>query len=84
MAGRRVSCGGWGPTNPAATDPAGAGYLTAFPCGVRPLASNVNYTRGATVANSAQVLLSPAGELCLYSLAPVDVVVDVTGVWRTA
>ena len=64
-------------------NPSSAGYLTAWPCGARPLASNVNYTGGATVANSAQVTLSSTGQLCLYSLKSTDVLVDVTGVWRS-
>ncbi len=66
------------------TNPSSSGYLTAWPCGERPLASNVNYVGGATVANSAQVTLSAAGELCVFSLKASEVLVDVTGVWRHA
>ena len=35
------------------TEPVGAGFVTVFPCGSpRPLASNVNFVAGQTVANS--------------------------------
>lgn len=64
------------------TDPSSSGYLIAWPCGERPLASNVNYVGGVTVANSAQVTLSAAGELCVFSLKATEVLVDITGVWR--
>lgn len=62
--------------------PGAAGYVTAYPCGGRPEASNVNYTPGVIVANSAQVALSDDGAICLFSLAATDLVVDITGVWR--
>jgi len=66
------------------TNPSSSGYLIAWPCGERPLASNVNYVGGATVANSAQVTLSAADELCVFSLKSTEVLVDITGVWRPA
>lgn len=56
------------------------GYLTAFPCSsVPPSASNVNYEADRVVANSAIVQLDEQGDLCLFSLADTDVLVDVTG-----
>ena len=63
---------------------AGAGYLTVSPCGQpRPLASNVNFTAGATVANTVVVKLGTNGEVCLFSSARVDVVVDASGWFGT-
>lgn len=59
-----------------------AGYLTAFPCGGRPLTSNVNYAAGGVTSTAAQVPLSAAGELCIYSQNTADVIVDVTGWWE--
>jgi hypothetical protein len=65
------------------TDPAAAGHLTAFPCGVRPNTSSVNIAPGITAAASAtMVKLSGDGDLCLYSRASVHVIVDINGVWR--
>ena len=57
-------------------------YLTAYPCGDRPLASNLNITpwQGVT-ANGAMVKLSPEGDLCVFSQEAVHLVVDINGVW---
>lgn len=69
--------------NLTATEAEAATYLTAFPCGDRPIASNVNATPAdVSVANGAIVQLSPQGELCVYAKHAVNVVVDVNGVWR--
>jgi Cysteine-rich secretory protein family len=68
--------------NITAVDTGQASFVTAYPCGARPLASNVNITpaQGAN-ANGAMVKLSATGDLCLYSANPVHVVVDINGVW---
>jgi hypothetical protein len=59
-----------------------ASYVTAYPCGARPLASNVNITPAQFAnANGALVKLSATGDLCLYAAQPVHVVVDINGVW---
>jgi hypothetical protein len=56
-----------------------AGFLTAFPCGQpMPPTSNVNYDVGNPTANLAMVRLG-GGEVCIYSHARADVIVDVTG-----
>ncbi|MCU0260804.1 MAG: CAP domain-containing protein [Ilumatobacteraceae bacterium] len=58
------------------------GYVTAFPCGALPQASNVNTTPyERAVANGAQVALSPDGALCLYSDHRVHLIVDINGIW---
>jgi len=62
--------------NVAAVDPCRAGFLTVYPCGAVPLASNVNFEPRHTVANLAAVRLSPDGDVCVYSSAQTDVVVD--------
>ncbi len=60
--------------------PAGAGYVTVFPCGTpRPLASSVNFTRGTTVANAVVTKLSPDGKACLFVSASTHVVADING-----
>jgi hypothetical protein len=66
--------------NLTAVDPCGAGFLTGYACGTAvPVASNVNYERGATRANLAIVVLGQERHLCVYSYATADVVVDVSG-----
>jgi cell wall-associated NlpC family hydrolase len=56
-----------------------AGFLTAWPCdSARPDVSNVNYTAGATVPNLATVALGAKGDVCLFTSAAANVVVDVS------
>jgi hypothetical protein len=57
-------------------------YITAYPCGPLPLASNLNITPQQHVAaNGAMVKLSDDGDLCLFSQSSVHLVVDINGVW---
>jgi hypothetical protein len=60
--------------------PDAAGFVTVYPCDVeRPLASNVNFVAGQVVPNGVIAPVSANGEVCIYSLAPTDVVVDLAG-----
>lgn len=61
-----------------AVDPCRDGYLTVYPCGSMPTASNVNYVAMRTTASLAVSLLSER-DVCVYSSAATDVVVDVLG-----
>lgn len=64
-------------------NPAGITYATLFPCGDRPIASNVNLaTAGANRANNALTLLSPDGTVCVFGKDASDYVLDLTG-WTT-
>ena len=68
--------------NITVTNPASAGVVTAFPSGMTvPLASNVNYVAGQTVANMAVVRLGADGSVVLRnsSSGTIDLVADVTG-----
>jgi hypothetical protein len=66
--------------NITVTNPEAPGFVTAYACDhSRPLASNLNYVAGQTVANLAMLGLGKDGSLCLYSSAPTDVIVDITG-----
>jgi len=66
--------------NLTAVNPARMGFLTAWPCGARmPVASVLNYRAGRVTANGVHVRLSPGQELCVYSSADADVIVDVVG-----
>ena len=61
------------------TEPSGAGFLTAYNClGGVPAVSTLNYERGQTVSNQAIVPLD-RGDVCLFSLAKSDIVIDVNG-----
>ncbi|HUF99551.1 MAG TPA: SGNH/GDSL hydrolase family protein [Ilumatobacter sp.] len=60
------------------------GFLVAYPCGTEPPTSaSVNHLPGDVIAGTAFVPVSDAGTVCVYSLALIDVVVDVTGTFTT-
>ena len=60
--------------------PGAEGYLTAYPCtNQRPETSTVNYVAGQTVANTTIAALSNTGQLCVWTSADTDVLVDITG-----
>jgi hypothetical protein len=57
------------------------GFVTAWPCGALPMASNVNYELAAAVANAAELPLSSGGAICIYSSSSAHVIIDVNGWW---
>ncbi len=67
--------------NVTVTSTTSNGYLTAFPDGeARPVASDLNWTAGNTVANCVVVKLGTGGRVDLYnSSGSTDVIVDVVG-----
>ena len=67
--------------NVTATDTTAQGYLTVYPAGgAPPLASNLNWTAGQTVANLAVVQVSSAGAITIHNASgSVQVVVDLQG-----
>jgi hypothetical protein len=65
--------------NVTVTSPQGAGFVTVYACGARPIVSNVNYGRGQTVANTVIAAVDASGDVCIYSSAPTHLVVDVNG-----
>ena len=63
--------------NLTVVDPSGTGYATAYPCGgTPPLASNINYVAGQTVADFAAVHPDSQGDICLYTLQGADLIWD--------
>jgi hypothetical protein len=51
-----------------------------FPCGQQPpTASNVNYAKGQDIPNFVIATPGVSGEVCVFSSAPADVIVDVSG-----
>jgi hypothetical protein len=69
--------------NITAVNAAGSGFLSVYPCeATRPDTSSVNFTAGVTVANLVVTAANPGGEVCVYSSASTDVLIDVFG-WFT-
>lgn len=67
--------------NVTATEPAGAGYVTVHPCGAAtPLASNLNFRGGDTVANLVTAKVNETGRVRIVSPnTSTHVVVDLVG-----
>jgi len=61
--------------NVTVVNPAADGFVVAYPCGPRPLASTVNFRAGEVVPNFTLVPVS-GGQICLFSSAATDLVVD--------
>ena len=60
--------------------PTAPGYATLYPCTPTvPTASNINYLPGDVVANSVTAKLDTNGDVCLYTLATTDALIDVNG-----
>ena len=60
--------------------PDAPGFATAYPCTPQvPEVSVLNHATAQTVANNTIVALSTTGELCVFTLAGADILVDVTG-----
>ncbi len=69
--------------NVTVTRPSAASYLTVFPTGNRPLASNLNFAAGQTVPNRVIVPLNASGSISFYNAyGSVDVIADISG-WLT-
>ena len=54
------------------------GFVTIYPTGQSlPLASNANFTPGATAPNSFTVGVGTSGNITIYASAPTDVIIDI-------
>ena len=69
--------------NVTVTGPSGPGYITVFPCGSLPNASNVNFEVDQTIPNAVIAPVSPSGQVCFYSSAATDLIADVSGWFPT-
>jgi hypothetical protein len=67
--------------NVTAVDPSGPGWLRVWACGSpEPDTSSVNYmVRGAVEPNAVVVPVDATGEICISTLTPTEVLVDVSG-----
>ena len=71
--------------NVTVTDTTSPSYLTVYPGGTMPTASNLNWGAGETVANLVVGALGPQGSLEVYNqTGSADVVVDVVGYYTAA
>ena len=71
--------------NVTATNPTDASFLTVWPRGqARPLASNLNTTRGQTVPNLVVAKVGTGGQVSFFNkVGSVDVIADVAGYFPT-
>ncbi len=60
----------------------GDGYVTVYPCGTRPDASNLNFSAGQTIPNAVIAPVSTAGNVCFYVYGTAHLLVDVSGFLR--
>lgn len=66
--------------NVTVTNTSAASYLTAYPSGATPTASNLNWSAGETVANRVIIPVNGSGGITLYnSVGKTDAIVDVDG-----
>jgi hypothetical protein len=71
--------------NATVTQPTAAGYLTLYPGGTAPLASNINYRPGQTRANNMVLPVGGSGEivvLCGQASGTVDFILDVNAYFQ--
>ena len=62
-----------------AVGPDSGGFLTVYPCSdAVPTTSTVNFAAGRDIANSTIATLDVDGDVCVYSSAATDVIVDIT------
>ena len=59
------------------------GFVTVYPCGQRPTASNVNFVAGQIVANAVIAPVSADGHVCFFANVATNLIVDVNG-WYAA
>ena len=55
------------------------GYITVYPCGTRPNASNLNFTSGQIIPNAVIAPVSANGKVCFYVYGKAHLIADVNG-----
>jgi len=55
------------------------GYVTVYPCGTRPNASNLNFTSGQIIPNAVIAPVSANGKVCFYVYGKAHLLADVNG-----
>ena len=69
--------------NVTVDQPTANGYITTYPCGTRPTASNLNYTADQTIANTVITPISDTGTVCFYAHGTTHLIADLTGWFPT-
>ena len=62
-----------------AVSTASVGFVTAYPCGARPTASNLNYIDRDVIANLVALPPGQGGNACVYTYAGAEILVDRSG-----
>ncbi len=66
--------------NLTAVNATSPGFVTAYPCNAeRPNASNLNVATTGAVSNAAIIAPDLVGEICVYTMSAMDLIVDVMG-----
>ena len=68
--------------NVTAVTPSAGGFISVYPCGPWPGTSSLNYAAGEIRPNQVDADLS-GGQVCVLSLVPTDVVIDLMGWYQT-
>jgi hypothetical protein len=61
----------------------GKGFVTVYPCGTRPEASNPNFTAGQTIPNSVIAPVSATGIVSFYVYGTAHLIADVSRYFPT-
>ena len=61
----------------------GGGYVTVYPCGTRPDASNLNFSTGQTIPNFVLAPVSATGDICFYVYGRAHLLADVSAYFPT-
>ena len=59
--------------------PSHGGYVTVYPCGTRPDASNLNFMSGEVVPNAVIAPVASDGTICFYVYGQANLIVDING-----
>lgn len=62
------------------TEPVRAGFVVVYACDApRPNAASINFAAGQTVANLVVTDVDQSGRICVFTMAPTHMIVDVAG-----
>jgi alpha-tubulin suppressor-like RCC1 family protein/uncharacterized ParB-like nuclease family protein len=59
------------------------GYVTVYPCGTRPEASNLNFISGQTIPNAVITPVSANGKVCFYVFGGAHLIADINGYYTS-
>ncbi len=66
--------------NTTAVDTGTPGFITVFPCGEAiPATSTLNFVANAIVPNFVLARIGSGGQVCVFTMSPTDLVMDVAG-----